>query len=171
MTARRKSASATRNASARTSADNGLAAPQIKEPAIFREIVGYALRRAQFAIYQDYARTIGELDVRPAQFAALAIIAANPGLSQTALATMMGIDRSGAVTLIDALEGRNLAARLPSQVDRRTYAIMLTAAGQTMLAQLTERVREHDERMTAALTKAEKAQLIGMLRRLYDRPN
>ncbi len=167
MSARKKSASAPRGANS----DAGLVAPQIKEPLIFGEIVGYALRRAQFAIYQDYARTVAELDIRPAQFAALAIIAANPGLSQTALATMMGIDRSGAVTLIDALEGRGLAARLPSQVDRRTYAIMLTAAGQTMLARLTERVSEHDRRMTAALSEAEKARLIDMLRRLYDRPN
>lgn len=141
----------------------------IREPQILGDIVGYALRRAQFAVYQDYARTIGDLDVRPAQFAALALIDANPGLSQTALAAAMGIDRSGAVILIDALEARQLAVRLPSPTDRRTYAIMLTPTGQEMLAKLIERVIDHDRRMTAALSQEERLHLIGMLRRLYER--
>lgn len=165
MVTRTKKAAASRAATeAAPSGDD------VKEPAVFRKIVGYALRRAQFAVYQDYARTVGELDIRPAQFAALAVIAANPGLSQTALAGALGIDRSGAVTLIDALEGHGLAARLPSQNDRRTHAIMLTAGGQAMLMKLEERVAQHDNRMTKNLSAAERGQLIDMLRRLYDAP-
>lgn len=140
----------------------------IREPKILGDIIGYALRRAQFSVYQDYTRTIGDLDIRPAQFAAMALIDANPGLSQTALAAAMGIDRSGAVTLIDALEDRGLAVRMPSQNDRRSYAIMLTALGQSTLSRLIDRVVEHDRRMTAALSAEERLQLIGMLRRLYE---
>lgn len=136
---------------------------------VLGEIVGYALRRAQVAIYQDYMRTIGEHDIRPAQFAALSVIAANPGLSQTTLAATLGIDRSGAVTLIDALERRGLAMRMPSPNDRRTHAIMLTGAGRAMLETLNELVRQHDSRMTAGFTQAEREQLISMLRRLYER--
>lgn len=167
MTTRRKRPAARRDAGVAVAA----AAPEaIREPRILGDIVGYALRRAQFSVYQDYARTIGDLDVRPAQFAAMALIDANPGLSQTALAAAMGIDRSGAVTLIDALEDRGLAVRMPSRTDRRTYAIMLTAAGQSLLARLVERVTEHDRRMTAGLSAEERLHLIDMLRRLYDRP-
>jgi DNA-binding MarR family transcriptional regulator len=166
MTTRRKKPLARRGAGG---SDVTTAPDQIREPRILGDIVGYALRRAQFSVYQDYARTIGDLDVRPAQFAAMALIDANPGLSQTALAAAMGIDRSGAVTLIDALEERGLAVRMPSRTDRRTYAIMLTAPGQALLSRLIERVVDHDRRMTAALSAEERLQLIGMLRRLYDR--
>lgn len=132
------------------------------------DIVGYRLRRAQVVVYQDYVRTVSSLDIRPSQFAALTIIGANPGLSQTTLATTMGIDRSGAVILIDALEDKGLAARVPSPVDRRTYAIMLTEAGQVTLARLKELVGEHDRRVTACLSESERAQLNDLLLRLYQ---
>ncbi|MDO8606383.1 MAG: MarR family transcriptional regulator [Phaeospirillum sp.] len=132
------------------------------------DIVGYRLRRAQFVVYQDYVRTVGSLEIRPAQFAAMTIIGANPGLSQTTLAGTMGIDRSGAVILIDALEDKGLASRVPSPVDRRTYAIVLTEKGQATLARLKELVSEHDRRVTACLTEAERGQLSALLLRLYQ---
>ena len=84
------------------------------------------------------------------------------------MATTMGIDRSGAVILIDALEDKGLAARVPSPVDRRTYAIMLTEQGQVTLARLKELVGEHDRRVTACLSQAEREQLNDLLLRLYQ---
>lgn len=134
---------------------------------ILDRIVGYRLRRAQVVIYQDYVRTVGSLDIRPAQFAAMTIIGANPGLSQTTLAATMGIDRSGAVILIDALEGRGLASRVPSPTDRRTYAIMLTDKGQQTLDELKRRVSEHELRVTSQLSDEERIQLRELLRRIY----
>lgn len=132
------------------------------------DIVGYRLRRAQVLVYQDYVRTVGSMDIRPAQFAALTIIGANPGLSQTTLATTMGIDRSGAVILIDALEEKGLAARVPSPVDRRTYAIMLTEQGRATLVKLKSLVKQHDDRVTACLSPQERTQLSDLLLRLYQ---
>ncbi len=132
------------------------------------DIIGYRLRRAQVLVYQDYVRTVGSMDIRPAQFAALTIIGANPGLSQTTLATTMGIDRSGAVILIDALEEKGLAARVPSPVDRRTYAIMLSDKGQTTLTRLKQLVMEHDNRITSGLSPDERTQLNSLLLRLYQ---
>jgi DNA-binding MarR family transcriptional regulator len=143
-------------------------APPGVELGMLDDIVGYSLRRAQVVVYQDYVRTVGSLDVRPAQFAAMTIIATNPGLSQSMLATTMGIDRSGAVILIDALEAKNFARRVPSPTDRRTYAIVLTEAGQAMLARLKEKVAEHDRRITHRLSEQERTQLGDLLRRLYQ---
>ena len=137
---------------------------------ILDDITGYRLRRAQVVVYQDYVRTVGSLDIRPSQFAALAIICANPGLSQTALANTMGIDRSGGVILIDALEGKGLAMRVPSPLDRRSYAIMPTAAGQATLARLKELMAEHERRVTAMLSGDEARTLRDLLQRLYESP-
>ncbi|EME69655.1 MarR family transcriptional regulator [Paramagnetospirillum caucaseum] len=137
---------------------------------ILDDIVGYRLRRAQVVVYQDYVRAVGSLDIRPSQFAAMTIIGANPGLSQTTLAATMGIDRSGAVILIDALEGKGLASRVPSPVDRRTYAIMLTDAGQKTLAELKRRVAEHEMRITSHFTEEERVLLRDLLYRLYNPP-
>ena len=135
---------------------------------VLDDIVGYRLRRAQVVVYQDYVRTVGSMDIRPSQFAAMTIIGANPGLSQTTLATTMGIDRSGAVILIDALEEKRLAQRVPSPVDRRTYAIMLTPEGQTALAKLKQLVTQHDDRVTGMLSAGERVLLNKLLQRLYQ---
>lgn len=132
-----------------------------------KSIVGYALRRAQTLVYQDYARTVGELDIRPAQYAALCLILANPGLTQGTLSRAMGIDRSGAVSLIDALESRGLAVRVRSQADRRAYALMPTEAGQAAFVDLRRRVHDSDARVTAKLSGAERKTLISLLWRLY----
>ena len=44
--------------------------------------LGYVVRRAQLWIFQDFIRTMAEVDVRPAQYSVLLVIEANPGLSQ-----------------------------------------------------------------------------------------
>lgn len=134
---------------------------------ILDDIVGYRLRRAQVVVYQDYVRTVGSLDIRPSQFAAMTIIGSNPGLSQTTLAATMGIDRSGAVILIDALEAKGLASRVPSPVDRRTYAIILTDKGHATLEELKRLVAEHDLRITSRLSAEERTLLRDLLHRLY----
>lgn len=130
-------------------------------------IIGYSMRRAQAAIYADYARTVGEAGIRPAQFAAMVIIAANPGLTQSALAATMGIDRSAAVGLIDGLEAGKWVERVPSPSDRRSYSIMITEIGRAMLARLKQLVRDHDQRVGAHLSPAERAMLMELLHRLY----
>lgn len=133
-----------------------------------RGIVGYALRRAQTFVYQDYARSVADFDIRPAQFAALGLVVNNPGLSQGTLAQAMGIDRSGAVVLLDALEDKGLAVRVRSPSDRRSYAIMPTKAGENVLDQMRARVAEHNERIAARLSTEERDTLIDLLRRIYE---
>lgn len=134
---------------------------------MLEDIVGYPLRRAQTAIYQDYLRAMAEHGIRPAQFAVLVIAGKSPGLTQSALAAAMGIDRSGSALLIDALEKKGLVARIPSATDRRSYAIMLTVRGQGVLDRMKELVREHDRRVCARLTPEERTTLIALLKRLY----
>ena len=134
---------------------------------ILEEIIGYPLRRAQAFVYADYAKTVGEMGVRPAQFAALVIINSNPGLTQSALAAVMGIDRSAVVSLIDGLEEQRLAVRVPSASDRRSYSIMITVNGRESLEKLKNLVIEQDRRVSANLTEDERKELISLLCKLY----
>lgn len=144
--------------------------PSVEEldQAELRSIVGYPLRRAQTLVYQDYARTVGELDTRPAEYAALCLILHNPGLSQGVMAQAMGIDRSGAVKLLDALESRGLVIRMRSPADRRSYALMPTKAGENLFADLRRLVHESDRRVAKRLSPQERETLITLLRRLYE---
>lgn len=128
--------------------------------------VGYRLRRAQIAIFQDIIKTFAAHDIRPAQYSVLVLIAANPGLNQSEVAAALGIKRANFVALIDGLEARDLARRLPTETDRRSYALHLTDAGQTLLRELNRLQRDHEERVIALIGEDRRADLLDMLERI-----
>src|ERR1700716_3076810 len=70
------------------------------------EYVGYALRRAQLKVIQDFIESLGELDPRPAHFSVLTIIDANPGLLQSRACAALGIQKANFVPRLDAVERR-----------------------------------------------------------------
>ncbi|MGO4303296.1 MarR family winged helix-turn-helix transcriptional regulator [Cupriavidus sp. RAF12] len=129
-------------------------------------LVGYAIRRAQIRIYEDFVTSLAAWQITPPRFSALQIIAGNPHLKLTDLAQILGIARSGAVLLVDALESMKLVARRPSPTDRRAYSLVLTPAGRKTLAAATEAVCEHDARISAQLTADEKCVLQTLLEKL-----
>ncbi len=129
-------------------------------------LLGYALRRAQVAVFQNFTEVVGASELTPGQFGVLVVIDANPGLSQTQLGNALGIDRSTVVAVIDRLEGRGLVARQPAPKDRRSHALHLSDSGKTTLRRLTERVRAHERQIARHLSAEEQALLIDLLRRM-----
>lgn len=129
-------------------------------------LLGYHLRRAQVAVFQDFAATMHGMDITPGQFGVLALIQANPGLTQSALGEAMGVDRSTVVAVIDRLESRDLVRRAPSPTDRRSYALVLGEEGASRFTAALRRVRNHERRIARRLTAAERATLIDLLRRV-----
>ncbi|MBX6368627.1 MAG: MarR family transcriptional regulator [Rhodospirillales bacterium] len=133
---------------------------------ILPSLLGYHLRRAHVAVFQDFARAMAGLDVTPGQVGVLQVIAGNPGLSQTALGRALGIDRSTVVAVIDRLEGRGLVVRALSPNDRRSHALRLSAAGEKTLAEIERRVRAHERRIARGLSAEERERLIGLLAKI-----
>lgn len=129
-------------------------------------LLGYALRRAQVAVFQNFTEVVGASELTPGQFGVLVVIDANPGLSQTQLGNALGIDRSTVVAVIDRLETRGLVARQAAPNDRRSHALRLSDAGKTTLRRLTERVHAHERAITRHLSSEEQARLIELLRRV-----
>lgn len=130
------------------------------------DLVGYHMRKAQVAIFQDFAKSLQGLDIRPGQFGVLILIDGNPGLNQSELGEAMGVDRSTVVAVIDRLEERGLVARRPAPNDRRSYALELTAAGRSLLARLRPLVAAHEARLAEGLSPSEQTLLITLLRRI-----
>mgnify|MGYP003694514055 CR=1 FL=1 len=97
---------------------------------VLNEHLGYFIRRLQVWVFQDFIRTLAPVDIRPAQYSVLVVIAANPGLSQSDLADRLGIERARLVRVLDKLERRGLTQRLASPTDRRSHALRLTREGQ-----------------------------------------
>ena len=128
-------------------------------------LLGYQLRLAQLAVFRDFERSAGGLGVSPGRFGLLALVEANPGVSQSRLAHAVGLDRSTMVAVLDQLEDRRLVERRAGP-DRRTNGLWLTREGKRLLARLKRRVTEHEARIAARLTPEERAALFALLRRL-----
>lgn len=126
--------------------------------------LGYYIRRAQVWVFQDFIRTLAEIDIRPAQYSVLVVIASNPGLSQSDLAGALGIERARLVRLLDRLEKRGLTQRLPSPNDRRSHALQLTAQGQKVLKRAQALAAQHEARLADKLGGEPRRLMIGLLR-------
>jgi DNA-binding MarR family transcriptional regulator len=129
-------------------------------------LLGYQLRLAQHAIFDDFADAMGELEVSPGLFGMLVIIEANPGLKQTELAHAARLDRSSLVPALDKLEARRLVARRSSAEDRRVNGLWLTREGSALLKKLKRRVARHEQRLARDLSADERATLVALLQRI-----
>lgn len=127
--------------------------------------IGYALRRAQLAVFAEFNRVIGKYDLRPAQFSVLLVIGENPGLTQMQVGEQLGIQRTNFVALFRELEERGLARRAPGS-DRRSYALFLTEAGEDLMRRVRRAHAAHERRVVAAIGEEARDQLLATLRKL-----
>ncbi|GGA61371.1 MarR family winged helix-turn-helix transcriptional regulator [Pelagibacterium lentulum] len=97
------------------------------------DIIGYKLRRAQLMVFQRFIAFFEDLDLRPAEYSVLVLIARNPGRKQTEIADVLGIKRANFVALINGLDARGLTERRKPANDRRSHALHLTPAGEAFL--------------------------------------
>ena len=126
--------------------------------------LGYFLRRAQVAVFQDFIRTLAEIDISPAQYSVLVVIGANRGPSQADVADFLGIERARLVRMLDHLEKRGLTQRLPSPTDRRSHALHLTPNGQKALRRARALAGMHEARLVEQLGAARHELLLSGLR-------
>lgn len=134
---------------------------------VLPQLVGYHLRRAQVTMFSGIARSMSEKQITPGQFGVLTIVNANPGLTQSALAKAVGIERSTMVATIDSLQAAGLVERNPSPADRRSYALDLSPQGRALIEELKGTVMGQEDDLLQTLSADEKAQLISLLRRIW----
>ena len=117
-----------------------------------------ALTARSIAVSAPHGLPTGSLTV-------LALIAANPGSSQSALARRAGLNKSALVGIVDQLEANGLAARDRSTKDRRRNQITVTAEGEATMQALFVAVAAEEEAIRDALGSADLAVLLGLLDR------
>jgi DNA-binding MarR family transcriptional regulator len=128
------------------------------------EHLGYALKRAQLKIFEDFLRCVAPLQLTPAQFSVLLLLEKNPGRNQTEIASTLGILRPNFVAMLDGLESRDLCARIRSTNDRRSHILVLTDKGRAVLARAKKLVAaKHEARLNELLGPANRAALLAML--------
>jgi DNA-binding MarR family transcriptional regulator len=122
-------------------------APETIATAALDSSLGYSLRRAQLSTYREYDSFMARFDIRPSQFAVLTLIRSNPGSSQSAISTALGIQKANFVAVIDRLESKGLIERRKLGGDRRSSALYLTRSGEVFC----ERVQAAHAKLEAQL--------------------
>ena len=129
-------------------------------------LIGYQLRLAQIRVFRDFMRDASPHDVSPGLLGMLMLIEANPGLTQSALAVAVALDRSTMVGVIDRLEARGWVERRVTRNDRRAYQLILTAAGAVAVGELKNLVAAHEKRILSGLSQSETRVLHNLLTRV-----
>lgn len=127
--------------------------------------VGFLLRLAQVAVFNDLIGSLKPLGLRPSDYSALLVIAANPGLKQQLVGDALGIQRTNLVGLLDDLVQRGLVTRSVVPGDRRSWALALTDGGQAMLAEARKAHAGHEAKLQSLLgDKVDQATLRDVLK-------
>ena len=124
--------------------------------------LGYFLRRLQVAVFQDFIRTLAQVDVRPAQYSVLLIIEANPGRSQAAIGQALHIERARLARMLHELERRSWVERRDG--DGRTHSLFLTDGGVAALAKIKALAARHEQQLAEMVGPKRRKLLMDLLR-------
>ena len=130
--------------------------------------VGYSIRRAQMAVFQQIYQCFDDKALTLVQFSVMAVAADNPGVTQSELAQVLAVERPRIVPILDQLEELGLAKRMVSEHDKRNRQIVLTPAGAARLRELKRRFASHERELDDLLGNG-KAGLLEALHRLSGR--
>lgn len=132
------------------------------------DFVGFRLRRVQNQLSRNFAMVTANEGLRSGLFSSLAIIEANPGISQSELSHEVGLDKSVTVTIVDEMEKFGWAERRRSPQDRRRHALYITPAGAAKLSHLFSLMDETEAAVLHQLSPGEMQLLSELLDRMYE---
>jgi len=145
--------------------DTGSARPRLGR---LGDLVGFRLRRIQTHFGRAFSAATAGQGLRSGMMSTLALISANPGISQSEVAKSTQLDKSAAVLIINELERRGLARRVRAEDDRRRHSLYVTAEGEAFLTELLDSLSVIEDRVLNHLTSEELRALNRLLDRLYD---
>jgi len=132
------------------------------------DVLGYLLKHAHLALEQRTDAALAGLGLTARDLGVLRVIAGGEARSQQEVATVLGVDRTSMVALLDALERRGIVARKPSERDRRRNAVELTQDGRSLFQRAEQHSIKAERAFTAALGDAGGAELRRALQALLD---
>ncbi|WP_426010223.1 MarR family winged helix-turn-helix transcriptional regulator [Caulobacter sp. DWR2-3-1b2] len=110
-----------------------------------------------------YAEESGAGGVTQRQFAVLAAVAENEGVTQTGLVRATGIDRSTLADMVARMITKGHLERHRSDLDARANTVSLTSAGAAVLEESRPKVAMADARILALLKPSKRAGFLELL--------
>ena len=127
---------------------------------------GFLLRRAHqisAAVFEEECRVVG---LTPAQFGAMTVLRAHPGLDQSSLSRALGFDKVTVLRVLRGLQSRGLVERCAAASNRRTLSITLSAAGEELLKRAQQPAENAYRHLMSPLDTQQQQQLLALLQTL-----
>jgi DNA-binding MarR family transcriptional regulator len=121
--------------------------------------------RLQLRVYNQRFRSTG---LNQSQVTALVHLDRVDELSQTDLASRLGMRKAAAGTLIEGLEEKRLVERRRSPEDRRLQLVSITEAGRELVDQVDHMAEDLGTQYRRGISREERVQLVSVLRRLRE---
>ena len=131
-------------------------------------VVGLHLYMAYGWLMRSMARGAQFASIKPALIGIPALLKAHPGLSQTQLADLMGIERMTAGVQVKRCIRSGLVRRERSSADRRAYRLYVTPKGLANLRRIAKLIPLHEQYLFGRLSASERTQLYRLLRKLIE---
>jgi len=132
------------------------------------DVLGYLLKHTYLALQQRMDAALAETGLTARDLGVLRLIASRPAPSQQEISTMLGVDRTSMVALLDALERSGIVLRRPAERDRRRNVVELTDTGWNTFRRAESLHIEAEKAFTATLGDAGTADLRRFLRKVLE---
>ena len=123
--------------------------------------IGFLLTDVSHLLRKVIDRRLQPRGLTRAQWAVLASLANNEGVTQSELAAQLEIEKSTAGRLIDHMVQNGFVERRPSQGDRRSWNLHLTGKARPLIVSIEEIVRRTREEILDGLSEEEQRVLSG----------
>jgi MarR family transcriptional regulator, lower aerobic nicotinate degradation pathway regulator len=136
-----------------------------------RETAGHLLRRCHQIAVGIFLDQCQAFDLTPPQYVTLSALATHGPLDKATIGNVVALDRTTIAVVVKNLEERGFVTTRPSEEDRRSKLVKITAKGQNLLPAVRTEVARAQERTMAPLAPKERDELLRLLRKIAEENN
>jgi len=130
-----------------------------------RSTFPFSIRLLRGFVRRESQRIFDEVGILPGDASVVAILALNPGITQTKLCDSLLLKKSQLAVILRGMSEQGLLVRKESAEDRRINTLRLTKKGEKLWEKLRERIDQHNELILSPLSDGERR----ALNQLFDK--
>ncbi|WP_250452527.1 MarR family winged helix-turn-helix transcriptional regulator [Caballeronia sp. ATUFL_M2_KS44] len=128
----------------------------------------FSIRLLRGFVRRESQRIFDEVGILPGDASVVAILALNPGITQTKLCDALLLKKSQLTVTLRGMTEQGLVIRKESAADRRINTLKLTKRGEKLWDELRRRVDQHNELILSPLSNAEQKTLYELFDKIID---
>ncbi len=136
-----------------------------KSPSNLEEHLGYWLRCLSNYVHHSFAQKLEKHEITVPQWVVLRALYDKEAVNLNNIADEIGVDKSTLSRMVERLVQKGLVDRGAGK-DRRSVNLALTKAGRKIVPQLAKLADDNDDQFFKTLSKSEKQNLEGIVKRL-----